>query len=160
MKPLSNDQRKVVENLSEHILLFASAGTGKTFTVAHRVANILQTGNAAPEQVLCLTFTIKAAGEMREDIRAIAGAGADGVCVQTIHGFCYRLLKEEERRRSERYSQPHVIDEVDAETLLESIYLARVGEWKIADALQKHGASVDVEHLKEMPLASLGGEIG
>jgi len=160
MKQLSIDQRKVVENLSDHILLFASAGTGKTFTVAHRVANILQTGSADPEQVLCLTFTIKAAGEMREDIRSIAGEGADGVCVQTIHGFCYRLLKEEERRRNARYSEPQVIDEVDAETLLESIYLARAEEWKLADALRKYEAGVDVEVFKEMPLVALDGVNG
>ena len=156
----NDEQRKVVENLSENILLFASAGTGKTFTVAHRVANILQSDKATAEQVLCLTFTIKAAGEMREDIRSIAGESANGVCVQTIHGFCYRLLKEEERRRSERYSEPHVIDEVDAETLLESIYLARFNEWKIADALQKHGIGESVESLKKMPLVALDGEIG
>lgn len=87
-KALSNEQRRVAENLTENILLFASAGTGKTFTVAHRVANILSSGQA-PEGVLCLTFTVKAANELREDIHAIAGSGSDGICAQTVHGFCY-----------------------------------------------------------------------
>ncbi len=158
-KVLSVEQRKVAENLTENILLFASAGTGKTFTVAHRVANILSSGQA-PDGVLCLTFTVKAAGELREDVHAIAGVGADGICVQTVHGFCYKILKEEERRRSERYSEPQVIDEVDGENLLESIYLAKATEWKLADALQKYGRKERVEDLKNLSLSMLGDEIG
>ena len=158
-KVLSDEQRRVAENLTENILLFASAGTGKTFTVAHRVANILS-GGQAPEGVLCLTFTVKAAGELREDVQAIAGVGADKICAQTVHGFCYRIVKEEERRRNERYSEPQVIDEVDGETLLESIYLAKATEWKIADTLIRHGRKESVEDLKMMPLLQREGELG
>ncbi len=156
----NDEQRQVVENLAENILLFASAGTGKTFTVAHRTAHILASGAARPEQVLCLTFTIKAANEMREDIRRIVGEQGDKVCVQTIHGFCYRLLKEEERLRSERYSEPQVIDEVDEEALLESIYAARAPEWKITDTLQKYGLKESVETLKSAPLVAYRKELG
>ena len=105
---LNEEQRSVVENLSENILLHASAGTGKTFTVAHRIANVLAHGLATAEEILCLTFTIKAANEMREDVTRIAGAPASGVCVQTIHGFCYQLLKEEERLRGGSRCQPQV----------------------------------------------------
>lgn len=156
----NDEQRQVVENLAENILLFASAGTGKTFTVAHRTAHILASGAARPEQILCLTFTIKAANEMRDDIRRIVGEQGEKVCVQTIHGFCYRLLKEEERLRSERYSDPQVIDEVDEETLLESIFAARAPEWKIADAVQKYNLKEGVEDLKTAPLVAYRGELG
>ena len=155
MSFLPNDeQRKVIENLSENILLYASAGTGKTFTVAHRIANVLSRGLATAEEILCLTFTIKAANEMREDVARIAGAASGGVCVQTIHGFCYQLLKEEERLRGGSRSQPQVIDEVDEEGILESLYLARVNEWKLADRLKKQGRTERVEDLKKLPLCS------
>ena len=156
----NEEQRKVVDNLSENILLFASAGTGKTFTVAHRVANILSSGLATPEQILCLTFTIKAANEMREDVERIALEAGKGVCVQTIHAFCYKMLKEEECLQSGRFSQPQVIDEVDEETLLQSIYCARAREWHLADILQTQGRTECVEWLKTQPLTMYMGEIG
>lgn len=156
----NEEQRKVVENLSENILLYASAGTGKTFTVAHRVANILTSGVATPDQVLCLTFTIKAANEMREDVARIACDAGKEVSVQTIHAFCYQLLKEEERLQGGRFSQPQVIDEVDEESLIESIYTARAQEWRLADILQKQGRTESIEWLKTQPLTMYHGELG
>ena len=161
MKLFPNDeQRKVVENLTENILLFASAGTGKTFTVAHRVANILSSGAATADQILCLTFTIKAANEMREDVARIALEAGKNVSVQTIHAFCYQILKEEERLRGGRFSQPQVIDEVDEETLLRSIYQARVAEWRLADTLQRQERAESIEFLKTQPLTMYKGELG
>ena len=156
-----NDQQwEVIENLSDHILLYASAGTGKTFTVAHRVANILKSQKATAEQILCLTFTIKAANEMREDIARIVGGEADGVCVQTIHGFCYRLLREEERLRSARYAEPQIIDEVDEEELLESIYLQNASRWRVEAALRRADSKTSVAELETLPLQALDGKIG
>ena len=57
------DQQAVIQELDRNLILFASAGTGKTFTVAKRVQRILESGRARPEEILCLTFTIKAAGD-------------------------------------------------------------------------------------------------
>ena len=156
----NDQQREVIENLSDHILLYASAGTGKTFTVAHRVAKILAEKRATAEQILCLTFTIKAANEMREDVARIVGGDADGVCVQTIHGFCYRLLREEERLRSDRYLQPQVIDEVDEEELLESIYLQNACRWRVENALRRALSKTNTETLETLPLQTLNGRIG
>ena len=65
---LNDRQRAAAENLDGHILLTAPAGTGKTDTLAYRIANILESGRAAPEEVLCLKFTNKACQEMRERI--------------------------------------------------------------------------------------------
>lgn len=157
---LNEEQRKVVENLSENIVLYAGAGTGKTFTVANRIAAILTGGAATAEEILCLTFTIKAANEMREDIARIAGKAAQNVCVQTIHGFCYSLLKEEERLRAGNRCHPQVIDEVDEEGLLQSIYLARASEWKLSDRLKKQGILVEIEALKTQPLYIYQGQLG
>ena len=161
MKLLPNvEQRRVVENLTDNILLFASAGTGKTFTIAHRVAQILASGVATAEQILCLTFTIKAANEMREDIKRIVGSAGDGVCVQTIHAFCYHLLREEERLRSSRFSNPQVIDEVDEEGILRSIYLERAVEWRLHDVLNQQNRKERVEWLKTQPLSACDGILG
>ena len=161
MKQLPNEQqREVIENLSDNILLYASAGTGKTFTVAHRVANVLKSQKATAEQILCLTFTIKAANEMQEDIARIVGDAANKVCVQTIHGFCYRLLREEERLRSARYADPQIIDEVDEEELLESIYLQNASRWRVEAALCRASSKLCVADLETLPLQSVDGRIG
>ena len=82
---LNSKQRSVAENLDAHILLTAPAGTGKTDTLAYRIANILDSGRAEPEEVLCLTFTNKACQEMRERIELRAGEPGSRVCVRTFH---------------------------------------------------------------------------
>lgn len=124
------EQLRVIEQLDDNLILFASAGTGKTFTVAKRVAHILQTGRAQPKELLCMTFTAKACEEMREDIARYVGERADEVEIRTIHGFCYQLLREENRRHGERYSEPVVCDEVDCEELLQSILSSQYALWE------------------------------
>lgn len=131
MERLPNeDQLRVVEDLDNNILLFASAGTGKTFTVAKRVSQIIQTGRAKPQEILCLTFTTKACDEMREDVAKYVGEKAQAVEIRTIHGFCYRLMREENRRQSDKYSEAVVCDEVDAEDLLKSILSSQYTLWE------------------------------
>ena len=90
---LNRQQCQIIENLTDNILLMAPAGTGKTNTLALRVAKILKNGKARPEEILCLTFTNKACREMKDRIGSVAGEAADKVETATIHGFCYRLLK-------------------------------------------------------------------
>ena len=94
----NTQQQSVIDDLENNIILFASAGTGKTFTVANRVANIIAKEKAIAKEILCLTFTIKACGEMQEDILSYAGKNAQDVSVNTIHSFCYKLLMEENKR--------------------------------------------------------------
>ena len=124
------EQQRVIEQLDDNLIVFASAGTGKTFTVAKRVAHLLQAERAKPQQVLCMTFTTKACEEMREDLSHYVGERVDGVEIRTIHGFCYQLLREENRRRGERYSEPIVCDEVDCEELLQSILSSQYNVWE------------------------------
>ena len=121
MRQPNEAQQRVVNDLDNNIILFASAGTGKTFTVAKRTAQIIQTERAKPQEILCLTFTTKACEEMREDISQYVGKQASEVEIRTIHGFCYQLLREENRRMGDRYAEAVVCDEVDAEELLQSI---------------------------------------
>ena len=142
----NEEQQRVIEELDNNLILFASAGTGKTFTVANRVGRILRENRAAPQEILLLTFTTKACEEMREDIARYVGEQAKSVEVRTIHGFCYRLMREENRRRGDKYLDATVCDEVDAEELLRSILSSQLTLWesgKKADIEEEQGAEND-----------------
>lgn len=128
-------QQQVIDQLENNILLFASAGTGKTFTVAKRIANILAQEKAKPEEVACLTFTMKACNELKEDIAACTD-GEKGVQVNTIHGFCYKILAEENKRLGLQ-GERSICDEVDQEELLKSILSSRYAYWKAAYACKQ-----------------------
>ena len=114
----NEEQIRVINETERNIILFASAGTGKTFSVAKRVNHILESSLAAPDDILCLTFTTKAAGEMKSDILEYAGEKGKGVTVSTIHSFCYQVLREEAKKSSSVYSDPVVIDDADADSAL------------------------------------------
>lgn len=119
----NRDQQAVIDELDRNIILFASAGTGKTFTVARRVDKIIASGRALPSEILCLTFTIKAANEMKDDITLYAGEAARDVAVSTIHSFAFRMLKEEYVRKPEFYTLPSVCDETEAFEIAKRVLL-------------------------------------
>ncbi len=118
---LNDRQRAAAEDLDDHILLTAPAGTGKTDTLAYRIANILAEGRAEPEEVLCLTFTNKACQEMRERIERRAGEPGSRVEVKTFHSFCYDVIRTEAKRHLDLFSDFVIFDEVDCRTLLREI---------------------------------------
>ena len=91
---LNPQQRLAAEDREHNLLVLAGAGTGKTLTLAARVAGLLTGGAAQPEQVLCLTFTNRACKEMRQRIAALAGQPAAQVQIRTIHSFCGWLLRQ------------------------------------------------------------------
>ena len=126
----SEEQARVIGDLENNLILFASAGTGKTFTVANRIGNILRQDLAKPEEILCLTFTTKACDEMRADVVRYVGEKGEKTDIRTIHGFCYRLMREENRLRGDRFSEAIVCDEVDAEELLRSILSSQFEVWE------------------------------
>ena len=95
---LNAEQREAVETLDGPLLVLAGAGTGKTSVLTARFAHILLSGRAYPSQVLGVTFTNKAAREMRERVGAILGRPAEGLWLGTFHALCARML----RRHAER----------------------------------------------------------
>lgn len=117
----NTDQLKVINELNSNLILFASAGTGKTFTVAYRVKQIIETGRALPEQILCLTFTIKAANEMKDDILRYVGESGKIVNTRTIHSFAYQVLKEESLLNPDLYGLPGICDETSEIEVLRRI---------------------------------------
>jgi DNA helicase-2/ATP-dependent DNA helicase PcrA len=90
---LNPEQRAAVEALDGPLLVLAGAGTGKTRVLTTRFAHILKTGRAWPGQVLAVTFTNKAAREMRERVSAILGQPVEGLWLGTFHALCARMLR-------------------------------------------------------------------
>ncbi|MBE6754144.1 MAG: hypothetical protein E7559_07340, partial [Ruminococcaceae bacterium] len=91
---LSEQQRAAVTATEGYVRLTAGAGSGKTRTLAHRYAYLSEYMGISPAHILCVTFTNKAAAEMRKRIRRLTGDSGTGM-VSTFHGFCHRVLKED-----------------------------------------------------------------
>lgn len=117
----NEQQKKAALEFKKNILLLAPAGTGKTNTLAFRIANILQRHLAAPQEILCLTFTNKACKEMQERILSQAGEAAAKVRVKTFHGFCYDIIKAEAKAHSDLFADFTIFDEDDAKGVLNDV---------------------------------------
>lgn len=91
---LNPQQEKAVVHQGAPLLIMAGAGSGKTRVLTHRVAHLLETGRARPGEILAITFTNKAAAEMRERVQALIGPDARRIWVSTFHSACVRILRE------------------------------------------------------------------
>ena len=90
---LNDEQRNAVANPSQHLLVLAGAGSGKTRVLVHRIAWLLEAEQASPYSILAVTFTNKSAREMRGRIEALMANSFAGMWVGTFHGLAHRLLR-------------------------------------------------------------------
>ena len=119
---LNTEQKLVVKNIKDALLVLAPAGTGKTKVIAMRTAYLLQQ-HVSPTSILCLTFTNKAAREMEERIGLYDRQHAKDLTIRTFHSFCYYLINQE--KQNTRLTFPcTIIDESDTKEILSRILFA------------------------------------
>lgn len=95
LEGLNPEQEQAVRHAGSPLLIVAGAGSGKTRVLSHRIAYLLATGRARPHEILAITFTNKAAAEMRERIGALVGPDADRMWISTFHSSCVKILRRE-----------------------------------------------------------------
>ncbi|MEU1452184.1 DNA helicase PcrA [Streptomyces avermitilis] len=95
---LNENQRAAVVHAGSPLLIVAGAGSGKTRVLTHRIAHLLGERHVHPGQILAITFTNKAAGEMKERVEQLVGPRANAMWVMTFHSACVRILRRESKR--------------------------------------------------------------
>ena len=115
---LNPQQRKAVEHRGGPLLIVAGAGSGKTSVLTRRIAYLLAAGGAHPGQILAITFTNKAAAEMRERVADLIGPEASRMWVATFHSICVRILRAQYELVPGRNSNFSIYDGDDARRLL------------------------------------------
>jgi len=117
---LNPPQREAVEAGEGPLLVLAGAGSGKTRVLTHRIAYLLATGRARPGEILAITFTNKAAAEMRERVGQLVGGSVRAMWVTTFHSACARMLRADAERLG--YSRGFTIyDESDSLRMLKRV---------------------------------------
>lgn len=120
LKSLNNKQREAVLATEGKIRVVAGAGSGKTRVLAHRFAHLVNNLGIDPGNILCMTFTNKAAHEMRSRISKLVASGNTNDFVCTIHGFCVKVLRKDIHRIGfpKTFS---ILDDEDAEMLAKKV---------------------------------------
>ncbi|WP_329401336.1 DNA helicase PcrA [Streptomyces melanogenes] len=98
LEGLNENQRAAVVHAGSPLLIVAGAGSGKTRVLTHRIAHLLATRGVHPGQILAITFTNKAAGEMKERVEQLVGPRAHAMWVMTFHSACVRILRRESKK--------------------------------------------------------------
>ncbi len=114
---LNPQQRAAVVHEGSPLLIVAGAGSGKTRVLTHRIAYLLAARDVAPHEILAITFTNKAAGEMAARVAALVGPRARSMWVMTFHSACVRIL----RREAKRFGYPSsfsIYDQADSQRLM------------------------------------------
>jgi DNA helicase-2/ATP-dependent DNA helicase PcrA len=117
---LNPPQREAVEHAEGALLVLAGAGSGKTRVLTHRIAYLLATGAARPGEILAITFTNKAAAEMRERVGDLVGRSVRAMWVTTFHSSCARMLRADAEKLG--YSRSFTIyDQSDSLRMLKRV---------------------------------------
>ncbi|WP_034439105.1 DNA helicase PcrA [Clostridium ihumii] len=114
---LNKEQYEAASTINGPLLILAGAGSGKTRVLTYRIAHMIEDLNIYPSQILAITFTNKAAGEMKERIQGLVGDVADSMWISTFHSSCVRILRREIDKLG--YNKNFTIyDSYDAKTLV------------------------------------------
>src|SRR5580698_7312336 len=126
---LNPEQRAAVVHEGSPLLIVAGAGSGKTRVLTHRIAYLLAARDVAPHEILAITFTNKAAGEMAGRVAALVGPRSRAMWVMTFHSACVRILRREAKRFAPKAMAAQVSnlknELIDHETFAASAQTAR-----------------------------------
>ena len=138
---LNDRQKKAASQIEGALLILAGAGSGKTRTITYRIAHMVEEVGISPYHILAVTFTNKAAKEMKERVESLIGEDGKRVMVSTFHSFSLRLLRVYGDRLG--YSPNFTIYDVDDQKRI------------IKNILKELGREKDLKHLKERQIASI-----
>ena len=144
----NKDQQKAVDQIDGPVLVLAGAGSGKTRVLTGRIAKIIEEGYAYPYEILAITFTNKAAKEMKDRIQKLVGDACHDMWVFTFHSMCSRILRKNIQELNKGYNRNFVIyDEADSVSVVKQCYKEldidtsvinpRTLKWYISDAKNK-----------------------
>jgi DNA helicase-2/ATP-dependent DNA helicase PcrA len=165
-EPLNDVQSAAVRQADGPVLIFAGAGSGKTRVLTHRIAYLLGERRVEPDRILAVTFTNKAAGEMKSRLERMVGSAARDLWVGTFHAMCVRILRRDGRRigiapsfviiddGDQRQLVKEILDDLDYDErqLAPGACLAEIGKAK--------NALIWPEQYLEKATAFLGERIG
>ncbi|NVL89460.1 MAG: UvrD-helicase domain-containing protein [Desulfobacterales bacterium] len=162
LERLNKTQQEAIEHTGGPLLIVAGPGTGKTFTLTHRIARLLQRGIAGPEQILAVTFTNKAAREMAERLSRILEDPEimNRVTIKTFHALCLDIIRFEAKVLELRQAVS-VLNETDRTRLVKAamerahgeLFVSRLDTGEIADLISK------VKQLLISPKDDLAGNV-
>ena len=155
LEGLTPDQAQAVLHGRGPLLLLAGPGAGKTRTLTHRAAYLITTGAARPSEILAVTFSVRAAGELRLRLANLLGRErARGVTAATFHAVCARLLREHAHLfgRTDRYT---IYDQGDVRRVIEQLAADR-GRPLLRQALKAYGQPSAVKLQAMLSLAKSG----
>ncbi len=110
-------QQECIDSLEGPVMVLAGPGTGKTFTLIHRIKAMLEEKNISPKNILCMTFSEPAASEMKERVIKVTGKSASSIEINTYHAFCNNLIKQYPSK-FELLENVSVIDDVSKVNLM------------------------------------------
>ncbi len=134
---LNDEQKAALSQIDGAILVTAGAGSGKTKLLTHRVAFLIDTFHVSPYEILAITFTNKAAGEMKERIASMIGSIADNVWISTFHSMCAKILRRD-------------IEALPPFTKSFSIYSESDSDKVIKAVIEESGFNNDKDKLKKL----------
>src|SRR5699024_2879557 len=120
LSKLNKEQQEAVKSTEGPLLIMAGAGSGKTRVLTHRIAYLIEEKGVSPQNILAITFTNKAAREMKDRVRQLIGPESDFMWVSTFHSMCVRILRRDIERigYSRNFS---IIDTSDQQSVMKQV---------------------------------------
>src|SRR3954449_5634982 len=156
LQGLNEPQREAVTHVDGPMLVLAGAGSGKTRVLTHRIAHLIHAGHARPDEILAITFTNKAATEMRERVELLVGKRVRAMWVMTFHSACARMLRADAHRlgytrqftiydaQDSRRLIKQCLDELDVDS---KRYTPRAMQAQISDAKNRLRSAEDYRQI-------------